>query len=122
MPRDGEERWHPRSQPGFTVLTRGPQKGCPWESALGHRARAFTCRGRASDLRAPLPSEASVAASLVCSSSLVRGQIVKLISSQGERALLRPPVLPGRCQTEGPPRGHTGVWPGEALFFNCAFS
>lgn len=116
MPRDGEERWHPRSQPG--ALRKAAPGRAPWGTGQGPVA----CRGRASDSRAPLPSEASVAASLVYSSSLVRGQIVKLISSQGERALLRPPVLPGRCQTEGRSGGHTGVWPGEALFFNCAFS
>ena len=53
------------AHPAHPSPARGPQKGRPWESALGHRARAFTCRGRASDLRAPLPSEAGVAASLV---------------------------------------------------------
>lgn len=53
---------------------------------------------------------------------LIRRQIFKLICSQGEQALLRPPALPGHCQTQGPPRGHTGSWPGEALLFNRAFS
>lgn len=43
--------------------------------------------------RAPLPTEASVTTSLVYSSSLVRSRIFKLSSSQGEQAMLRPPVL-----------------------------
>ena len=94
--------------PAVTTLVPSPHK----LTVTVHRSR-----------RAPLPSEASVATSLISSSSLVRSQIFKLTSSQGEQALLRPPVSAGHCQTKEPAWGDAGRWPGEAcLLFSPAFS
>lgn len=63
-----------------------------------------------------------MATSLVYSSSLIRSQIFKLTSSQGEQALLRPPALAGHCQTEEPSQRSCKkvAWGGFALYL-CLF-
>lgn len=59
-------------------------------------------------------SEALVVTFLVNSSSLVRSQIFKLTSAQGEQVLPRPPA--GHCLTEDP-WAKPWKWPGQALLF-----
>lgn len=103
------------AHPPYRSLSQGPRKG--YGQPPHHKLTVTFHRSR----RAPLPSEASVATSLI-SSSLVRSQMFKLTSSQGEQALLRPPVSAGHCQTKEPAGGGAGRWSWEALLFGRAFS
>lgn len=67
------------------------------------------------------PHQANVAIPFVYSSSQVRNQMLKPISSQGDKSPLRPPDRLATARSRNPPRGE---WEGclEGFAFKCAFS